>query len=102
MSTDKLTLLNQYLNGYTDENNQLVPGYTDSNRLGFCKLALRKYKFEKYKLNEHNIKPEDHIVQDNNIRSQLLEIVEKGECSVDDFKMVFDNLTVDQINYIGY
>ena len=91
MSTEKTILLNQYLNGYTPE-----------NRLGFCSLALRKYRFENYKLSDNDIKFEDRIVQDNDVRSKLEKIVEQGECSVDDFKSVFNSLTVDQITYIGY
>jgi hypothetical protein len=70
--------------------------------MGFCSLALRKYRFENYKLSDNDIKFEDRIVQDNDVRSQLEKIVEQDECSVDDFKSVFNSLTVDQITYIGY
>ena len=51
---------------------------------------------------ENKIAPEDFIVNDNAVRSLIQTVVDKEECSVEDFKMVFDALTVDQINYIGY
>jgi len=38
MSQEKTTLLNEYLEQYTPE-----------NRINFCSLALRKYRFEKYR-----------------------------------------------------
>ena len=92
MSQDKTTLLNQYLDGYTDE-----------NRFNFCKIALRKYKFEKYPMRTGvEIAPEDQIVNNDSVRSLIQSVVDKENCSVEDFKMVFDALTVDQINYIGY
>ena len=92
MSTEKTTLLDQYLDGYTDE-----------NRFNFCKLALRKYRFEKYPISQGvEIAPEDQIVNNDGVRSLIQSVVDKDECSVEDFKMVFDALTVDQINYIGY
>ena len=104
ISQEKTTLLDQYLNGFTNENNERIsPGYTDENRYNFCTLALRKYRFERYPMRKENkIAPEDFIVNDNAVRSLIQTVVDKEECSVEDFKMVFDALTVDQINYIGY
>ena len=95
MSTYKANLLQKYLNEYTDE-----------NRFNFCKLALRKYRFEKYRMGSKNtgveIAPEDRIVNDNNVRALIQSVVDKGECSVEDFNTVFDALRVDQIEYIGF
>tara|TARA_Y100001980_G_C14347958_1_gene159921 strand:- start:208 stop:528 length:321 start_codon:yes stop_codon:yes gene_type:complete len=104
MSQEKITLLDQYLNGFTDENNKSIsPGYTDENRYNFCTLALRKYRFEKYSMiKKEEIAPEDFIVNDVKVRHLIQSVVDKEECSVEDFKKVFDALTVDQINYIGY
>ena len=92
MSTYKANLLQKYL----DE-------YTDKNRFNFCKLALRKYRFEKYRCSKNaEIAPEDRIVDDNNVRTLIQSVVDKGECSVEDFNTVFDALRVDQIEYIGF
>ena len=92
MSTEKSTLLQQYLDGYTDE-----------NRYNFCLLALRKYRFEKYSMSrKEEIAPEDRIVNDHKVRELIQSVVDKDECSVEDFKKVFDALTVDQIEYIGF
>jgi hypothetical protein len=92
MSLEKTSLLNEYLQGYTDK-----------NRYNFCTIALRKYKFEKYPMCPGvEIAPEDLIVNDNNVRSLIKSVIDKEECNVEDFHTVFDALTVDQINYIGY
>lgn len=108
MSQEKATLLDQYLNGFTDKNNKHIsPGYTDKDRFNFCTLSLRKYRFEKYSMSKKvEIAPEDRIVNDKNVRSLIQSIVDKNietqKCSVEDFKSVFNSLTVDQIIYIGY
>ncbi len=91
MSDSKMNLLNDYLNGYTAE-----------NRLAFCEMSLRKYRFENYKLSDNYIHEEDLIVGDSDTRSSIESIINKGECSVDDFKNVFNLLTEEQIVYIGY
>ena len=92
MSTEKSTLLQQYLDGYNDD-----------NRYNFCLLALRKYRFEKYSMiRKEEIAPEDRIVNDNEVRALIQSVVDKGECNVEDFKKVFDALTDDQIEYIGF
>lgn len=93
MSQEKINLLNQYIEGYTPQ-----------NRIEFCKLALNKFRFEKYKLgNKHEfIATEDRIVNDTNTRQNIQNIIDKNECSIDDFKSVFNMLTIDQIHYIGY
>ena len=35
---------------------EYLDNYNDINRFDFCKLVLSKYRFENYKLSEHNIK----------------------------------------------
>ena len=89
----KTELLNFYLENYTPD-----------NRLGFCKLAKRKYRFEKYKMSvkEEDILPEDRIVQDEETLELIDSIINSNECSVDNFKKVFNKLSEDQINYIGF
>lgn len=81
-----------------------LENYTPENRIGFCKLALSKYHFEKYSLRvkENDIAFEDRIVQDNETREHLHNIINNGSCSVDEFKTVFNMLTLDQITYIGF
>ena len=90
---ERTNLLTSYLTEYTPE-----------NRMGFMNLVLNKYRFEKYKLsvNDHDIKFEDLIVQDQTIRDNAQMIIDSGSCSKDQFKEVFNMLTVDQINYIGF
>lgn len=78
--------------------------YTSENRLGFCKLARRKYRFENYKLSTRyeDIEPEDFIVQTVSTLTKIDKILQKNQCSVEDFTDVFNDLSVDQINYIGF
>lgn len=84
--------------------NYYLENYTPENRLGFCTLALRKYRFEKYSLrvNNDDIAFEDRIVQNNDTREYLSNITNNNSCSVDEFKKVFGMLSLDQINYIGF
>lgn len=88
----------------TDLLNYYLENYTPDNRLGFCKLAKRKYRFEKYKMSvkEKEILPEDRIVQDEETLELIDSIINSNECSIDDFKKVFNKLSEDQINYIGF
>ena len=81
-----------------------LENYTPENRVGFCKLALRKYHFEKYSLRvkENDIAFEDRIVQDNETLKYLSNIANNKSCSVDEFNNVFNMLTLDQITYIGF
>ena len=85
-NTEKELLLDQYIKGYTPE-----------NRLGFIKLVLTKYK-----LSDNNIKFEDLIVQDTNIRNIANNIIKQKSCTPDNFKKVFNMLNIDQIYYIGF
>jgi hypothetical protein len=91
MSTEKTNLFNEYLEGYTSQ-----------NRYQFCKLSITKYQFENYKFSDKNISSEDLIVKNTQVRAKIQSIINKGECSKEDFTNVFNMLTVDQINYIGY
>lgn len=91
MTPEKTNLLNQYLEGYT-------PQY----RYKFCEIALAKHHSENYKFSDKNISYEDLIVKDTHVRNNIQSIINKGECSIEDFTNVFNMLTVDQINYIGY
>ena len=92
MSQEKTTLLQLYLDKYTPE-----------YRFGFCVLALNKYRFENYPIiNNVEITPEDYIVNDSNVRNQIISVIKKEECTEDDFKNIFNILSMDQINYIGF
>jgi hypothetical protein len=104
-NTEKELLLDQYIKGYTPE-----------NRLGFIKLVLTKYKlsdnnikFEDLIVQDtnirniaNNIKFEDLIVQDTNIRNIANNIIKQKSCTPDNFKKVFNMLNIDQIYYIGF
>lgn len=81
-----------------------IKEYTPENRLGFCKLARRKYRFENYKMSVRfeDIEPEDFIVQNVSTLTKIDKILQKNQCSVDEFTDVFNDLSVDQINYIGF
>jgi hypothetical protein len=91
MTPEKTNLLNQFLEGYT-------PQY----RYKFCEIALAKHQSENYKFSDKNISSEDLIVKDTHVRYNIQSIINKGECSKEDFTNVFNMLTVNQINYIGY
>ena len=80
---------------------EYLDNYNDINRFDFCKLVLSKYRFENYKLSEHNIKKNDYIIQDD-IRFNIQQIINKEECSEDDFKKIFNMLSIEQITYIGF
>jgi len=92
MST-KEQLLEEYLTEYTPE-----------NRLGFCKLVRRKYRFEKYKFSTRfeDIEPEDFIVQNPITLAKADKVIQQGSCSIEEFKDIFNDLDVEQINYIGF
>ena len=90
---DKEGLLGYYLKHYTAD-----------NRLGFCKLARRKYRFEKYKMSVRfeDIEPEDFIVQNSSTLAKIDQIIKNNKCSVEEFTNVFNDLSLDEINYIGF
>ena len=89
----KQTLLEQYLTEYTPE-----------NRLGFCRLVRTKYRFEKYKLSSkfEDVDPEDFIVQDSNTLAKADKALQNGSCSKEEFIEIFNELDMDQIEYIGF
>lgn len=78
--------------------------YSSDNRFEFCKLALMKYNFHKYPISiaSCDIRTEDFIVHDEGIRLLLSDIIETGECSVDNFKNIFNKLSQEQIEFIGF
>jgi hypothetical protein len=94
MNFTKQELLQHYLNLYNDQ-----------SRLNFVKLALKKYRFENYKISNNNaeqiINNNDYIINNYHVRNILNNIVEKNYCSVSDFVNIFNNLTIEQISYIG-
>ena len=90
--TEKSELIQLYLNNYTE-----------SDRLGFCKIAQNKYKFQNYKLSDNNVQEEDYIVdKDSNTGVYINSAIEKQECSKELFRVILNNLTLDQLYYIGY
>lgn len=90
-NTEKELLLDHYIKNYTPQ-----------NRFGFIKLVLTKHHFERYKLSDNNIKFEDLIVQDINIRNIAQNIIDQKSCTSDNFKKVFNMLNLEQIYYIGF
>ena len=64
-----------------------ITEYTPENRLGFCKLARRKYRFENYKMSVRfeDIEPEDFIVQNVSTLTKIDKIIKNNICSVEDF-----------------
>lgn len=91
MSTQKTELLNMYLDGYNPQ-----------DRLGFCKLALEKHDFTKYSLRVTEINHCDYVIKDNNVRNKINSVINKGACSIQDFKDIFNLLEINQIDQIGY
>lgn len=91
--SSKETLLESYLTEYTAD-----------NRFGFCKIARRKYRFEKYSLEIpfKDIEPKDFIVQDPSTLAKIDTVIRNGSCSTGEFTDIFNELSVNQINYIGF
>ena len=86
-----------------NEINQYVEYYnTDEKRVNYCKFALDKYKFEKYKLTDTNINPDDHIIQNKDIINKMCKIINDDVCSIDDFKNVLNSLSPEELCYIGF
>lgn len=88
---EKLQTFNEYKNQYTEE-----------DRVSFCNIALKKFKFENYKLSDNNINDIDLIVTDQNTRKFMENIIQKNTCSENEFNELFKQLSMEQINYIGF
>ena len=88
---EKLQTFNEYKNEYTEK-----------DRVSFCNIALEKFKFEKYKLSDNNINDIDLIVTDQNTRKFMETIIQKNTCSENEFNELFKQLSMEQINYIGF
>mgnify|MGYP005656744763 FL=1 len=72
------------------------------NYKAYLKCAYNKYQFEKYGLtNKNNIKDEDYIINDNNLRITINNIMNKVQISKDDFDSIINRLTYKQLAYIG-
>ena len=91
--SEKKELLDHYLTTYTPE-----------FRFRFCELCKVKYHFENYSLrvNLNDVKKEDFIVRDNDLRSYIDKVINSKTCSKEEFQYIFNKLTLDQISYIGY
>ena len=76
--------------------------YNDNDRLGFINIARKKYRFENYRMSDNNINPNDMIVSQPNICEMMDAILTKNFCSIEDFKNVFNELTLEQIYTIGF
>jgi hypothetical protein len=75
--------------------------YNENDMIGFCKIALNKYRFENYRMNENNIQQDDMIIVDNNKRDFIKSIISQNSCSKEEFKKVFGMLSIDDIYTIG-
>lgn len=82
---------------------QYIDNYNHIDRVDFCKIALNKYRFEKYNLNEHNIQDDDFIITRNcYIYDCMKYCVEHNECDPEMFKNILTHLSLKQLYYIGY
>ena len=77
-------------------------GYNSQDRLDFCNIALEKHDFAKYSFHVTKINPCDYVIKDNNVRNKIKSVINKGACSIQDFKDIFNLLEINQIDYIGY
>jgi hypothetical protein len=68
----------------------------------YLECAYNKYQFEKYGLtNENNIKEEDYIINDKNLRITINNIMNQVQITKDDFDSILNRLTYQQLSYIG-
>jgi hypothetical protein len=68
----------------------------------YLECAYNKYQFEKYGLtNENNIKEEDYIINDKNLRITINNIMNQVQITKDDFDSILNRLTYKQLSYIG-
>ena len=76
--------------------------YDAELRVEICKLILRKYRFERYRMNDAVIPDEqDLIVRDNHVRTLCQNRVNENICSQDQLFDIMNRLSVDQMEYIG-
>ena len=54
----------------------------------YLECAYNKYQFEKYGLKGNNIKDEDYIINDKNLRITINNIINKVQITQDDFDSV--------------
>jgi hypothetical protein len=83
---------------------EYITEYTPENRLGFCKLVRKKYRFENYRMSVkfEDINSKDFIVQNPITLAKVDNVIMQGSCSKEEFKDIFNDLTKDQIIYIGF
>ena len=91
LSYTKEDRLNKYLNGYTPE-----------NRFNFIKLCLKKYYSQNHSMKNNQTILRNCVVIDQDLRNNIQEVINKNICSVNDFTYIFNQLDIDQIDYIGY
>lgn len=85
-----------YLDQYVDK---VFTNY--SNVREFITFAMGKYRFEKYKLSETIINEEDYILNANS-REKCMDILSSSKvCEKDDLKAILQNLSEDDLAYIG-
>ena len=76
--------------------------YNANDMLNFCRIAFNKHSFENYRMTDNEeIHPNDMIINDNNARDYIQNIIIQNHCSEEEFKTVFGMLSVDDIYYIG-
>jgi len=85
----------------TDLIDHMLSIYTPENRMGWCKLATIKYRFQNYRLSEHDIKPQDYIVQDQTTLEMINGQIRKKSCSNDELRNIMERFSVDDLIYIG-
>ena len=86
--------------------NDYLTNYDEGNMIGFCNIALNKYRFEKYKirnLNRDKIDEDDYIVNRNHpVFNLMTQRVDEESCTPDQFRNILENLEIEQLYYIGF
>jgi len=54
------------------------------------------------RVNLNDVSKKDFIIQDTELLKYVDQVIQSGQCSVNNFTHIFNKLSLDQINYIGY
>ena len=75
--------------------------YNADLRVAICELILRKYRFERYKLSDTDIRKSDLIVTNNAVKNLCQNRINQNYCSQEQLFEIMNSLTIDQLTYIG-
>lgn len=85
-----------------DEHDEDLSEYTPEIRLQFCKLAKGRCRYGKYNHTGVFNEPEDFIVKDTVTLSLIDAVLSRKECPFEDFLVIYNRLTAEQINHIAF